>query len=337
MVHTGYVIIKLQTRKGGGSMDTFYVLFGMVLLFAALLIPGYILGKTKAITDAAVTAFGNILMYIAMPFLVFTKLLEIDLSQIGMSEILISAFLPVGLELILILLCRVLYRGNPADNRAAVFCAVFPNCGFLGIPLAAAMWPALPEIVLYISIFNVISTFMLLTVGVFLLSGDRKALRLKKTLISPIFFAILAGVAASLLHVKEHFSWAYTYAQNLAQLTTPLAMISLGYELSKLHILKMWLDIRVYFTALTKLILSPLLAIGILAVLQYVVRLEITPSVVFAMLTATAVSTAASAPAMAKKYGLDSAHAAALTLTNTLLCVVTLPMMYLLSEAIFSR
>ena len=318
-------------------MDTFYVLFGMVLLFAALLIPGYILGKTKAITDAAVTAFGNILMYIAMPFLVFTKLLEIDLSQIGMSEILISALLPVGLELILILLCRVLYRGNSADNRAAVFCAVFPNCGFLGIPLTAAMWPALPEIVLYISIFNVISTFMLLTVGVFLLSGDRNALRLKKTLISPIFFAILAGVAASFLHMKEHFSWAYTYAQNLAQLTTPLAMISLGYELSKLHILKMWLDVRVYFTAFTKLILSPLLAIGILAVLQYVVGLEITPSVVFAMLTATAVSTAASAPAMAKKYGLDSAHAAVLTLTNTLLCVVTLPMMYLLSEAIFSR
>ena len=316
-------------------MDTFLPMLGIVLLFAALLIPGYILGKARAMTDAAMLSFSNILMYVAMPFLVFSKLLEIDLSSIGLLEIMLSALLPIALELILLLFCRVIFKGREPKKRAASFCSIFPNCGFLGIPLAAAMWPQKPEIVLYISIFNVVSTFLLLTLGVYVLSGDKKAISLKKTLISPIFFAIVLGVIASLLDIHEHWSAVGTYAVTLAQLTTPLAMISLGYELSKLNMLKMWANAGVYLTSFIKLILSPLITIGSFALLKYVFRLEIGNSVASAMLVATAVSTAASAPSMAKKYDADSEYTATLTLANTLLCIVTLPLLYTLLEAIF--
>lgn len=197
------------------------------------------------------------------------------------------------------------------------------------------MWPQKPEIVLYISIFNVVSTFLLLTLGVYVLSGDKKAISLKKTLISPIFFAIVLGVIASLLDIHEHWSAVGTYAVTLAQLTTPLAMISLGYELSKLNLLKMWANAGVYLTSFIKLILSPLLTIGFLALLKLVFRVELGDSVASAMLVATAVSTAASAPSMAKKYDADSEYTATLTLANTLLCIVILPLMYMLLDVIF--
>jgi predicted permease len=310
-------------------------MFGIVLLFAALLVPGYILGKARAITDVAVVSFSNILMYVAMPFLVFSKLLEIDLSSIGLLEILISALLPIALELILLAVCRFVFKGREPKKRAAAFCSIFPNCGFLGIPLAAALWPDKPEIVLYISVFNVVSTFLLLTLGVYVLSGNKKEISLKKTLISPIFFAIVLGVVASLLNINEHWSAVGTYASTLAQLTTPLAMISLGYELSKLNVLKMWVNAGVYLTSFIKLILSPLVTVGFLALVKCVFRLEIGISISSAMLVATAVSTAASAPSMAKKYDADSEYTATLTLANTLLCIVTLPLLYTLLEVIF--
>ena len=316
-------------------MDTFLPMLGIVLLFAALLIPGYILGKARAMTDAAMLSFSNILMYVAMPFLVFSKLLEIDLSSIGLLEIMLSALLPIALELILLAVCRFVFKGREPRKRAAAFCSIFPNCGFLGIPLAAAMWPQKPEIVLYISVFNVVSTFLLLTLGVYVLSGDKKEISLKKTLISPIFFAIVLGVVASLLKVNECWGCVGTYAVTLSQLTTPLAMISLGYELSKLNMLKMWANAGVYLTSFIKLILSPLITIGSFALLKYVFRLEIGNSIASAMLVATAVSTAASAPSMAKKYDADSEYTATLTLANTLLCIVTLPLLYTLLEVIF--
>ena len=270
-----------------------------------------------------------------MPFLVFSKLLEIDLSTIGLLEILISVLLPIVLELILLAVCKLMFRGREPRMRAATFCSIFPNCGFLGIPLAAAMWSDRPEIVLYISVFNVVSTFLLLTLGVYILSGDKSTISLKKTLVSPIFFAIVLGAIASLMKVNAHFPYVSTYAVTLAQLTTPLAMISLGYELSKLKILKMWMNLRVYAVSFVKLILSPLIAIGVMAFVKYVLRVETDFSIVSAMLVATAVSTAASAPSMAKKYGADSEYTATLTLANTLLCVITLPLMYKLLNAIF--
>ena len=310
-------------------------MLGIVLLFAALLIPGYVLGKARAITDAAALSFSNILMYVAMPFLVFSKLLEIDLTKIGLTEILISVCLPIVLELILLAVCRMIFRGKDPRKRAATFCSIFPNCGFLGIPLAAAIWPDKPEIVLYISVFNVVSTFLLLTLGVYVLSGDKRAISLKKTLISPIFFAIVLGVLASLLKVNSYREGVGTYAVTLAQLTTPLAMISLGYELSKLNLLKMWMNAGVYAASFVKLILSPLVAIGLVAVVKYVFGVETDICIESAMLVATAVSTAASAPSMAKKFDADAEYTATLTLANTLLCVVTLPLTYLLLEVIF--
>ena len=117
-------------------MDNFLVLFYMVLLFAALLIPGYFLGRIKLIEEGAIVSFSNVLMYVAMPFLVFFKILETDLSQIDFYGILLSVLMPAALVfLLLLILCKRI--NGDSCCRTEVFCAIFPNCGFLGIPLAA--------------------------------------------------------------------------------------------------------------------------------------------------------------------------------------------------------
>ena len=316
-------------------MDTFLPMLGIVLLFAALLVPGFVLGKAGAIKGESMLSFSNILMYVAMPFLVFSKLLEIDIACIGPCEILIAAILPIALEFLLLLICKVFFKGDKASSRAASFCSIFPNCGFLGIPLAAAMWPEKPEIVLYISVFNVVSTFLLLTLGVYILSGDKKEISLKKTLISPIFFAIVLGVIVSLCDLAETVPNIKTYSVTLAQLTTPLAMITLGYELSKMNLIKMWTNARVYISSMVKLVISPLITFAILAFMKFVLKMGIGEGISSAMLVATAVSTAASAPSMAQKYNAGSEQAATITLANTLLCIVTLPLLYMLFAFVF--
>ena len=313
-------------------MAAFWTVFCRVLLFSAFLIPGLVLGKGKLLQDCAMVSFSNVLMYVAMPFLVFSKLLDLDLRQVCLSEILLAALMPILLSGLLILVCRLFCREEPTKRRAAVFCAVFPNCGFLGIPLAAILWPQDPKIVFYLSVFNVVSTFLLLTVGVWILSGDQSEICLKKTLVSPIFFAIVLGVAASLLGTAEVFPSLRTFSDTLANLTTPLAMITLGFELSKLPLRTVWRQGGVYRVSLVRLILSPLLALGVLMGAGRVFSLPMSRSLVLAVLVATSVSTAASAPAMAKKYGADSVYAAALTVSNTLLCTLTLPLAYLAFE-----
>lgn len=316
---------------GGGAMDAFYI----VLLFMALLLPGFILGKAKLLQESAMISFSNVLMYVAMPFLVFVKLLDVDFKALNWFPLLLSATLPILLFPLLAWLGKICCKSEPKKKRAQIFCATFPNCGFLGIPLAGLMFPTQAEIVLYVSVFNVVCTFLLLTLGVYILSGERKNILVLKTLISPIFLAILLGVVISFLRVKENVPVIYTFANTLAQLCTPLSMISLGFELSKIPFFRLWKYKEAYLVSIIKLLLSPLCAFLILLFFKFCTPLIVDGSLAFAIMLATATSTAASAPAMAKKYALDAEYTATLTLVNTLLFTVTLPLVYLLFKAAF--
>lgn len=316
-------------------MSTFVSMFDIMVMFAVLLVPGYVLGKLNLMYDAAGECICNILMYVAMPSLVFSKLIALDFAQIGIVPLTLSILIPAVLAFILLGVCKLLCRGEPTQRRAMEFCAIFPNCGFLGIPLACAMWPDEPQIVLYISIFNVVSTFLLLTLGVAVLSGDKSEIRLKKTLVSPIFVVIVTGVACAALGISARFPAISAYSETLSALTTPLSMTFLGFELSKLKFRKLSNVGGILSVLLVKLVLSPLVVLCGLMILK-ASGFEITPDFAYAMLISSAVSTAASAPSMAKKYGADSECAATLTLSGTLLCVVTLPIMYLIYNFLFN-
>ena len=52
-------------------MTTIMVMFQNVILFAALMAPGFLLGKKKQFERGSVTTITNILMCVGMPFLVF--------------------------------------------------------------------------------------------------------------------------------------------------------------------------------------------------------------------------------------------------------------------------
>lgn len=316
-------------------MIAFPTLLTNVLLFALLILPGFVLGKWKKIEKNALTSMTNILMYVAMPFLVFSKLLVTDLRTISPTAIALCVLFPIVIIAVIYAVSLLLFKKKDGDTRfrANRFCAVFSNCGFLGIPLAEVLFPSSPQIAVYVSLFNVTSTFLLLTFGVYVLSGDKRDISFRRACISPIAISIVLGVIGSLCGVASLVPQVGTYANILANLTTPLSMLVLGVELSALRLSALVRTAALYPVALLKLVLSPLLTVAILFALS-VCGLSFSPEVMAALFIATAVSTAASAPAMSKKYGVDGEHAAVLTLGTTVLCTVVLPLLYMLFELI---
>ena len=320
-------------------MQLFPTLLVNITLFALLIVPGYIMGKRGLIASAALNSMTNILMYVAMPALVLVKLLSTDIFALSLTDIIVCALFPfLALAVGLAFGVLLLRRGTEGRRRAGRYCVIFSNCGFLGIPLCDALFPDTPAVVLGISLFNVVSTFLLLTVGVYLLSGDRAHIKIKNALLSPVAIAIVLGVVLSLTSsVWEPFHTVMPkieeYATYLSALTTPLSMLVLGVELSSVRFGLMFRNTGLYVGALIRLILVPftiMLALALLRACGVCVGTEFCQGLFFA----TAVSTAASSPAMAQKYGADSEHAAVLTLGTTLLCVVTLPLLYVAVSAL---
>ena len=316
-------------------MTTFPTLIANVILFALLIIPGFVLGKLKLIERGALVSMTNILMYVAMPFLVLSKLVATDLRAIPLSDILLCTLIPAVVMLGSLLVAMAVFRKKDENTRwrVARFCVVMPNCGFLGIPLAEVLFPSRPEIAVYMSLFNIVSTFLLLTVGVYVLSGDKRDVSFRRAILSPIMASIVVGVIVSLSGVATVVPQISTYSTILASLTTPLSMLVLGVELSGLKLRRLVLTPALYAVSALKLVMMPTVTVAILFCLK-LCGVTVSAPLAVAMFMATAVSTAASAPAMSKKFKRDGEFAAILTLGTTVICTLTLPLLYMLADLV---
>ena len=300
------------------------------------MIPGFLLGRLGRVSEKTVEGITAILTDVAMPCLVFVKLLETDPTLIGWFDLAVCAVFPVVLEILLFFICLPLFKLK-GDGEAEVsrFCAIFSNCGFLGIPLAASRFPEEPRAVVLVSVFNVLSTFMLLTLGVYILSGDRKHISVRRAIFKPITAAILLGGVALAFGLNEKLPFLGEYTGYLADLTTPLSMTVLGVLFAKACPKKLFARPSLYLASAVKLIASPLISLLILAALKFLLRLEISASLAAAIFISSGVSTAATAPAMAQTYQRDAQHATAITILTTLLCMFTLPLLSLLFGLLF--
>ena len=150
----------------------FLSMLGTAFLFAALTVPGFILGRFFE-KESGGASVGLILQYAAMPALVFFSLCDPVPASFGVLPLAASAAIPAVLAVLLFFVTGFVFpNGGPEKKRRVLrVCSVFPNCGFFGIPLAAAVFPDQPEVKLCVAVFNVVSTVIYLTLGTFMMSG----------------------------------------------------------------------------------------------------------------------------------------------------------------------
>lgn len=326
---------KRVTFAGVKQMHIFYSLLQYIFLFVLLMVPGYLMGRKGTIHDSGVHVLTNILTDIAMLFLVFSKLLKMDLDILEIPSVICCFLFPILSIVGTYLISLLVFPKTGKKDRYTVnrFCSIMPNCGFIGLPLAAAVFPDNPEVVLYISIFNLLSTYLLLSLGTYVLSEDRGEIKLQRLLCHPILFSIVLGLICSRLP-DGIVEFIEDYAVMPAQLCTPVSMLILGYRLSKLSVRGVIGRADLAMSIGMKLIVMPFLTIAVMYVLK-LCGVPLDHGLVMAMLIATAVPVAGSAPALAQRYARDAEHSAACTIGSALCSIITIPVIYLLVLVLF--
>ena len=114
----------------------------------------------------------------------------------------------------------------------------------------------------------------------------------------------------------------------LGDMTLPLSMVILGIRLADIKFTRLFTGAPVYGVALVKLVVSPLAALGVMLLVRLLIPIETT--VIVALFIIFAMPSASSALNFAEMYGGDCDTAAKATLTNTLFCVLTIPILSLL-------
>ena len=308
-------------------LDSFLIMLRNVLLFVALAIPGYILVKCKVIKEKESGAFSKLLTYVGMPFLILSSTLNVSFSGEFTVNILIIALVGIVFTVGMFFLSALAVRkGDEGKKQGMIrFCMVFSNNGFLGIPLAKAVFGDSP-VVTYLIILNIITNVLMFTLGVYLISGDKSTISLKKALLSPVLIAFILGIVLNLTNVTKYVPEVGTYSSHFSNIVTPLSMTILGVKMAGVKLGRIFSNIYMYIVSALKLVAIPAVGVGIMFLLKLL--FFVNADMIIGFFVAFAMPTAGLASTFSDRYDGDTENAVAFTLGSTLLSVVTIPILY---------
>lgn len=322
------------------------VLLIMSVLFL-FMIPGFVLKKTGMIKEGGAYAMSNVLLYVCQPALVinaFCVFSEEDyavISAVDKAELLKNFGVTALISLIALFatfaICKLVFI--KARNKSAAdvysFAAVFSNCGFVGIPFVQMFTDGNPVAVLYMTVFNVVFNVLLWTLGVVLITGSVKSISLKKIFLNPTVLSCAVGLVLFFVPQINPFminglKELQILPSYLATTTAPLSMIIVGVRLAETDVKTLFCNVGVYLSGGLRLIASPFLTLlislpfvgflGTGAASGFEEYVYLAPIIAMAMSPATAVV------AMAEKFGGERECATACVVTNTLLSIITIPL-----------
>ncbi len=312
-------------------MEEFLIMLKNVAMLVFLAMPGFIIVKSKLLNSQDSNIVSKVTLYIAVPFFIIGSTLNVNLTgEIALKFLIIALICTAGIFILLFISRFFLKKSkNELQRGLERFCVVFTNNGFLGLPLAEAVFgQTIPEVLSLIVIINIVSNIFLMIMGGFMFSGDKKSISIKSVLTSPVLIAFIVAIILNLTNVKSIVPEVQTYSNYFKNLVTPLSMIILGMKFADISLSKIFTNSKVYYICLLKLIVMPCIIMAIILVLNIFVTID--KNIIYATFIGFATPTASLATSLADRYGVGEEESTLYVLGTTLFSVITLPILYYL-------
>lgn len=209
-------------------------------------------------------------------------------------------------------------------QRTLRFGSIFANCGFMSLPLQEVMLGA--DGTLYGSAYVIMFNLVVWSYGVYLISGDKRYIQPKKLFVNPGIAGLLIGLIIFVFSVPVPRVLSST-VNYLAAIYTPLPMLIIGYHLSKTNVLKAFKDFQCIIAVLLRLIVYPLVSLGVL----YLFGIRGT-LLVSAIISLSAPVAAVTTMFSSKFGGGDTALSVDMVSLSTVLSIITMPAVITLAQ-----
>lgn len=299
--------------------------FGQVCILAVLVAVGYICDKTKLYTQNVSKACNDLLFYIITPAVIINSFMNVEFNaQNGFSFLLafliIAVFHTVGAFVV-----WPMFRHSGEHRPIFQYAAMYGNMGYMGLPLTKAVAGDIG--VFYCSAAVAVFNIFAFTHGVRLMEKESGKLQAKKLLLNPGSLGILVGLPLFLLNIDLPAVIAAPI-NYLESLNTPLAMLMFGTYLANTDLPGMFRQKENYVVAVIKLLIMPLVALGVLYLCGVRGALLVTCAVVCSAPTAN------NTAMFAAKYGRDTGIASKASGFTSVLSIVTMPFCIALADLI---
>lgn len=294
------------------------ILIKQIVVMLVMMSVGVILYKIEAVDEKGIAQFSNLALYVATPCVVLRSLaIPFDAEKISTGGLVMVFFL------VIFVLSVVIGRfGCGRADRVGTFAVVFSNSGFVGIPLIQGILG--DEYVFFVTMTMVAGTITFWTYGVYLMSGDKSEVSIKKILTNPNLIAVVVGMVLFFAPIELPYVVAQVIG-GMANMNTGLGMIILGATLGASNIGLMITDTRLYKAIALRLVAVPLACIPILMFMPVPFEVRMVMMIIAAAPAASATSM------LALKYGGDYSYGTGLAIGTTLVSMLTMPLVLALA------
>lgn len=305
-------------------MTLAFTAFRQIFIMLILMMIGVLCSKTKLIDEQMNNKLSSFLLFLVTPVVIF-KSFQREYEPALLNGLLLSLLLSFGVFLLCFLVAYVFNRKNKNPNREAeIFACIYPNAGFIGIPLINGVLGS--EGVFYLTVYIVVFNFFNWTHGVMLMSGTKNKGALKKVLLTPGLLATFVGLSFFLLqiHLPDVLLEPLDMINNM---NTPLAMLVSGYALSRTSIFSILKNKMMYIICALRLLVTPLLVILILSFLPNIPELLRSTFIIV-----SACPIGVTIVLFSYTYKKDYIYATELMVASTILSMFTIPLVILVAS-----
>ncbi|MCR5502878.1 MAG: AEC family transporter [Lachnospiraceae bacterium] len=307
-------------------LQSFQIVGTQVLVLFVLIVIGFFCGKKKLLSGQAIRGINDLVLYLVNPCVIvhaFQREFNISLLR-GFLFALLAAVIAHGLCLILsFLIFRMKKAGEDAGNasgdenriRVLRFATVFSNCGFMALPLLDALAGA--DGVFYGAAYLTVFNLLIWSYGQYSMAKGTDGFSAKKVLLNPSIISVFIGLILFFTSTTLPDLIALPIG-HMAALNTPVPMIIIGYTIANLDLKHLFGPADEFLVYLFRLIVSPLLLLGIL----YLIGLRGT--LLVSCIVSASAPVAGLTTMFSIKYGRDTSLSSRLVATSTLLSILTM-------------
>lgn len=300
---------------------------GQMLILFSLIILGFILKKVNAIPDDSSVVLSKIENNLLVPALVLGTFLEnfrVDKLSTAWQLFLISFVICFAMMLLAVLVSKCCTK-DQYIRKIYTYGLAFSNFGFMGNAVVNAVFP---ELFLDYLIFTMPLWTMIYLWGVPCLlipseEGKQTVKSRLKAFANPMFVAMIVGIVLGLCDIPMP-----TFVTKVIGITgdcmSPVAMLLTGITIAKMDMKKVLSIKSIYVVSLVRLILFPLLLIGLFSIIS------MPDNIVICTICSLAMPLGLSTIVVPGGYGKDTSVAAGMTLVSHLLSAITIPCVFYL-------
>jgi len=307
-------------------MGIFLSTLNQITVLFIFIIIGFILSKFNLIPDNSSTVLSKLENIIFIPALVLgtfmTNFTVNSFKKTGKLFLVsfIIAFIAMPTA---ILISKLTARGDKYIQNIYTYGLTFANFGFMGNAVVKGMFP---EIFFEYLIFTLPLWILIYLWGVPVLlisdSGKQTLGGRIKAFLNPMFIAMIIGMIIGISGLKLP-SFITSVVTVSGDCMSPVAMLITGMAVAKISLKKTFTNLKIYFISAIRLIIIPLIFIGVSKLIT------IPPTIFTCALCSLAMPLGLNTIVIPSAYGKDTTVASGMTVISHLLSVITIPLMFL--------